>query len=140
MDGRLFESLSCWPNLGNTRPAIPITLATLDGRRVVENEAMPIDTGYTGAMLLSHETFSYFEKAELPETESHIYRTLTGSIPMRTARALLILPLGDEMEIFVDTPKYGSGKSLVGLRAVSGIDVLLRGQNSETCLLKERTQ
>jgi len=59
---------------------------------------------------------------------------------MRTARALLRLPLTDEMEILVDTPKYGVGKSLIGLRALGGIDLLLSGQRSETCFLKERSQ
>lgn len=139
MAGRLFESVRCWPNLGQVRPAIPVTLTTLDGKRVVDDEKMPLDTGFTGAMLLSRETFSYFEKAELPESESRIYRTLIGPVPMRTARALLILPLSDEVEILVDTPKYGLGKSLVGLRAVNRIELLLRGQNSETCLLKEKS-
>ncbi len=139
MAGRVFESLSCWPNLEKVRPAIPITLTTLDGRRVVENERRPVDTGFSGAMLLSRETYSYFEKGELPETESRVYRTLIGPVPMRTARALLTLPMGDEVEILVDTPKYGLGKSLVGLRALDRIELLLRGQNSETCILKERT-
>jgi hypothetical protein len=59
---------------------------------------------------------------------------------MRTARALLRLPLADEMEILVDTPKYGVGKSLIGLRALDGIELLLSGQRSETCFLKERGQ
>jgi predicted aspartyl protease len=101
---------------------------------------MPIDTGFTGAMLLSRETFTYLERAELPESESHIYRTLIGPIPMRTAHALLKLPLADEMEILVDTPKYGAGKSLIGLRLLRGIELLLDEQRSETCLLKERKQ
>jgi predicted aspartyl protease len=101
---------------------------------------MPIDTGFAGAMLLSREAFSYFERAELPESESRIYRTLIGPVPMRTARALLTLPLADEMEILVDTPKYGVGKSLIGLRALDRIEMLLSGQRSETCLLTERSQ
>lgn len=138
MAGRLFESLSCWPNLEQIRPVIPVTLTTLDGQRVVDNEKMYLDTGFAGAMMLSRETFSYFEKAELPESESRVYRTLIGPVPMRTARALLTLPLGEEVEILVDTPKYGPGKSLVGLRAVNRIELLLHGPNSETCLLKER--
>jgi predicted aspartyl protease len=101
---------------------------------------MPIDTGFAGAMLLSREAFSYFERAELPESESRIYRTLIGPVPMRTARALLKLPLADEMEILIDTPKYGAGKSLIGLQLLHGIELLLNGQRSETCLLKERNQ
>ena len=59
---------------------------------------------------------------------------------MRTARALLKLPLADMMEILVDTPKYGAGKSLIGMRALDGIELLLSGQRSETCFLKERNQ
>jgi predicted aspartyl protease len=101
---------------------------------------MPIDTGFTGAMLLSREAFSNFERAELPESESRIYRTLIGPVPMRTARALLKLPLADETEILVDTPKYGVGKSLIGLRLLRGIELLLNGQRLETCLLEERSQ
>jgi predicted aspartyl protease len=137
---RLFESLECWSNLDGNRPRLPVTLSTLDGQRVVHEQPMPIDTGFAGAMLLSREAFTYFEKAELPESESRIYRTLIGPVPMRTARALLELPLADEMEILVDTPKYGVGKSLIGLRLLRGIELLLSGQRSETCLLKERSQ
>jgi len=137
---RLFESLDCWSNLDGNRPTLPVTLSTLDGQRVVHEQPMPIDTGFTGAMLLSREAFSHFERAELPESESRIYRTLIGTVPMRTARALLKLPFADEMEILVDTPKYGVGRSLIGLRAVVGIELLLSGQRSETCLLKERSQ
>jgi len=138
--GRLFESLECWSNLDGNRPMLPVTLSTLDGQRVVHKQPMPIDTGFAGAMLLSREAFSYFERAELPESESRIYRTLIGPVPMRTARALLRLPLADEVEILVDTPKYGVGKSLIGLRALDRIELLLSRQRSETCFLKERTQ
>jgi len=137
---RLFESLERWSNLDGNRPTLPVTLSTLDGQRVVHEQLMPIDTGFAGAVLLSREAFSYFERAELPESESRIYRTLIGPVPMRTARALLRLPLADEMEILVDTPKYGVGKSLIGLRALDGIELLLSGQRSETCFLKERSQ
>jgi predicted aspartyl protease len=137
---RLFESLECWPNLDGNRPTLPVTLSTLDGQRVVNEQPMPIDTGLAGAMLLSREAFSNFERAELPESESRIYRTLIGPVPMRTARALLKLPYADEMEILVDTPKYGVGKSLIGLRLLHGIGLLLNGQRSETCLLEERSQ
>jgi len=136
----LFESLKCWPNLDGDRPTLPITLSTLDGQRVIHEQPMPIDTGFAGAMLLSREAFSYFERAELPESESRIYRTLIGPVPMRTAHALLKLPLADEIEILVDTPKYGVGKSLIGMRLLHGIELLLNGQRSETCLLKERSQ
>ena len=140
MARRLFESLECWSNLDGNRPMLPVTLSTLDGQRVVHKQPMPIDTGFAGAMLLSREAFSYFERAELPESESRIYRTLIGPVPMRTARALLRLPLADEVEILVDTPKYGVGKSLIGLRALDRIELLLSRQRSETCFLKERTQ
>ena len=140
MARRLFESLDCWSNLDGNRPTLPITLSTLDGQRVVHEQPMPIDTGFAGAMLLSREAFGYFERAELPDSESRIYRTLIGPVPMRTARALLKLPLADMMEILVDTPKYGVGRSLIGLRVLVGIELLLSGQRSETCLLKERSQ
>jgi predicted aspartyl protease len=135
MARRLFESLECWSNLDGNRPTLPVTLSTLDGKRVVDKQPMPIDTGFAGAMLLSREAFTYFERAELPESESRLYRTLIGPVPMRTARALLRLPLADEMEILVDTPKYGVGKSLIGLRVLDGIELLLSGQRSETCFV-----
>jgi len=138
--GRLFESLECWSNLNGNRPTFPVTLSTLDGQRVLHKQPMPIDTGFAGAMLLSREAFSYFERAELPESESRLYRTLIGPVPMRTARALLNLPHIDEIEILVDTPKYGTGKSLIGLRVLDRIELLLSGQRSETCLLKEKCQ
>lgn len=137
MARRFFESVKCWSNMEGNRPAIPVTLSTMDGKIVADGQQMPVDTGFAGAMLLSRETFSHFEKAELPESESPIYRTLIGPVPMRTARALVELPVGDEMEILVDTPKYGLGKSLIGLRLLNTIELLLSGQRSQTCLLKE---
>ena len=140
MVGRLFEPVKCWPNLEQNQPALPVTLTTLDGQRVLDHEKLPLDTGFAGAMLLSRETFSHFETAELPESESHVYRTLIGPVPMRTARALLTLPFGEKIEILVDTPLYGPGKSLVGLSAVGTIELLLRGTNSETCLVKEKSE
>ena len=140
MARRLFESLECWPNLDGNRPTLPVTLSTLDGQRVIHQQPMPIDTGFAGAMLLSREAFSYFERAEFPESESRIYRTLIGPVPMRTARALLRLPPADETEILVDTPKYGAGKSLIGLQALDRVELLLSRQRSETCILKERSK
>ena len=137
MVGRIFESLTYWPHIDHVQPTIPITLSTLDGRRVIHDEKLPVDTGFAGTMLLTRDTFSHFEKAELPESESHVYRTLIGPLPMRTARAVLTLPFHDEVEILVDTPRYGVGKSLVGLRALTKALLLLHGHNSETCLLRE---
>jgi predicted aspartyl protease len=99
---------------------------------------MPIDTGFGGALLLSQDAFSPFERAELPESESHVYRTLIGAVPMRTARAILKLPFTDEKEILLDTPKYGTGRTLIGLQALDRMELLLSGFGSETCLLKER--
>ncbi len=139
MARRLFESIECWPYLDD-RPAVPVTLSTLQGERVVSQQPTPVDTGFSGAMLLSRETFGYFERAELPESESHVYRTLVGGAPMRTARALLALPSGEEVEILVDTPKYGEGRSLVGLRVLNRIDLLLCGQRSESCIVMEKGQ
>jgi len=115
-------------------------LSTLDGRRVIHDEKLPVDTGFAGAMLLSRDTFSHFEKAELPESESRVYRTLIGPLPMRTARAILTLPFQDDVEILVDSPRYGVGKSLVGLRALTKTLLLLHGHDSETCLLREKIQ
>ena len=140
MVGRIFESLTSSPHTGHVQPTIPVTLSTLDGLQVILNEKLPVDTGFAGAMLLSRDTFSQFEKAELPESESRVYRTLIGPLPMRTARAILTLPFHDGAEIFVDTPRYGVGKSLVGLGALTKTLLLLHGHNSETCLLKEKIQ
>lgn len=118
---------------------MPVTLWTLDGGRVVDNRWVPIDTGFTGALLLTRETFVHFEKAELPDSESRVYQTLMGPVAMRTARALVKLPPGDEVEILVDTPKYGAGKSLIGLGVLRMFELLLSGQRSETCLMRERS-
>lgn len=140
MAGRIFESLTCYRHTDHLQPTLPVTLGTLDGRRVIHNEKLPVDTGFAGAILLSRDTFSHFEKAELPESESRVYRTLIGPLPMRTARAILTLPFQEDAEILVDTPRYGVGKSLVGLRALAKTLLLLHGHNSETCLLKEIIQ
>ena len=139
MARRIFESLACWPNLDGNRPSIPVTLSTLDGKLVVEKQPIPVDTGFTGTLLLHQETFAHFEKAELPDAESRIYRTLIGPIPMRTARARIRFPMGGEVETFVDTPKYGVGKTLIGLQALNRLELLLSGNSLETCLVRETT-
>jgi predicted aspartyl protease len=126
--------------MGDVQPTIQVTLTTLDGRLVVDGKLFPIDTGFAGTILLPRDIFDNFEKAELPESESRLYRTLVGPIPMRTARAILRLPFHDEAEILVDTPAYGVGKSLLGLRALTETELLLDGHNSQTCLLRERTE
>jgi hypothetical protein len=84
MAQRLFESLGCWSYLEGKRPGVPVTLSTLDGREVLSNELMPVDTGFDGTMLISRETFTHFERAELPESESRVYRTLVGPISRRS--------------------------------------------------------
>ena len=81
MASRVFESLTCWPNIEHIQPAIIVTLSTLEGRRVIHNEKLPVDTGFAGAMLLSRNTFSHFEKAELPESESHVYPNTNRATP-----------------------------------------------------------
>jgi len=134
---RFFEPLRCWSYLDGRRPAIPVTLSTLDGKRIIHEEQTPLDTGFAGAMLLSREMFGHFEKAELPESESRIYRTLIGPIPMLTARALLKFPVGDEFEILLDTPKYGMGTSLIGLQLLTRVELLLSGSKTEACILRE---
>ena len=136
--GRIFEPLECWKNSRENRPTIPITLYTIDGRTAIKREFMPVDTGFAGAMLLTRESFSYFETAELPESESRIYRTLLGPVPMRTARAIIRLPQDEEIEILVDSPVYGLGKSLVGLQVINKFELLLNGPKSETCVVSER--
>ena len=137
MARRLFESVGCWPNSDRNRPMLPVTLSTLTGQRILDKQEMTVDTGFAGAVLLTREVFAHFENAELAESESRIYRTLIGPIPMRTARALVRLPVGDEIETLVDTPKYGAGRSLIGLQVLRRIELLLSGSRSESCLLKE---
>ncbi len=138
MARRLFEPLECYPHVESKRPAIPVTLSTLSGQRVVDRRPMLVDTGFAGSILLEQEIFLRFERAELPESESRLYRPLTGTIPMRTARAILKLPITNEIETLVETPRYGVGKSLIGLQALNKLQLVLRGTNSESCILSEK--
>ncbi len=139
MARRLFESLECYPYVGGKRPAIPVTLSTLSGQMVVDRRPMLVDTGFAGSILLEQEIFARFERTELPESESRVYRTLTGTIPMRTARAIIKLPIANEIETLVETPRHGMGKSLLGLEALNTMELLFSGKNSESCILGERT-
>jgi len=138
MARRLYEPLSCWPYRNGRMPVLPLTVTSLEGNMVVREEPVPLDTGFHGSVLLSTEQFRGLERAELPESESRVYRTLIGTIPMRTARAIVELPNCDPIETLVDTPRYGRGMLLIGLQTVRTTHLLLSGPNLETCVVKPR--
>ena len=113
MVGRLYRTLNCTEYLEGKRhpaPALKLTLYNVIGEKILENLKVPIDTGYEGSIMLTTKLYQVFQIAELPRILWRNYRTLTGAITMRIARA--IIEIDDiKFECFVESPLFGKGKT-----------------------------
>ncbi len=135
--GRLYRASRCIEHLTTSRknpaPTLEITLYNMLGEKIVENMKIPIDTGYEGPIMLTSELYETFMKAELPRTLWRTYKTLSGTIVMRTARA--VVKIADmELETFVETPFFGSGKLLMGREIINKLTIIIDGKKQETCI------
>ncbi|MHA1607959.1 MAG: hypothetical protein ACTSWP_10590, partial [Candidatus Freyarchaeota archaeon] len=131
----IFRVVECWSYDGDM-PKIDVVLVSVDGRRVPEKGVLRlnIDTGFSGSILLTRRHYEMFMLGELPESAFRVYRTLTGEIVMRRARATLTLPkVGVELETFVETPRLGEGKLLAGREVINKIPMLLNGPEKTCC-------
>ncbi len=101
----------------------------------IEIEA-PIDTGYSGALLLPSRMYFDIVEFEYPVNMFPIYRTLRGDIVMRRGVALIKI-FDKEFEAYIETPLYGEGKLLIGRKLLKKLDIGLIGSKEEICLLEE---
>ena len=136
MVGRLYRVLSCTEYLEGKRrpvPALKLTLYNVIGERILEDQRVPIDTGYEGSIMLTSELYQAFQIAELPRTLWRSYRTLTGAITMRMARGIVEI---DDMkfECFVESPLFGKGKILVGRELLNRLTIIIDGRTKQSCM------
>lgn len=139
MVGRVYRASECSEHVAAKRypaPALTMTLYTITGDKVAENIKIPIDTGYEGPIMLTSELYRFFLKAELPRSLWRGYRTLSGTVVMRTARAVVKI-LDQELETFVEAPLFGEGKLLLGREILNEMTIVIDGKRKETCLSNE---
>jgi clan AA aspartic protease len=94
----------------------------------------PIDTGYAGYLLVPAGTYARLGTMELPREDFGLYSTMAGPITLR--RAEVKLHIGDkELDTFIETPMHWSGKTLLGRRILSQLDLAFLGGKQKCCHL-----
>jgi len=117
------------------RPTIEVTVEAPISRSRISFEA-PIDTGFSGYLLLSQEQYSRLSESELPSDHFLTYNTVMGRVQLRRSPVGLEVN-GKRLSSFVETPVAGLGKLLVGRRVLAGLRVALLGPETKSCLLEE---
>lgn len=92
-----------------------------------------VDTGFEGSVMLNTDDYSFFQVGELPQEYWRTYRTLTGIVVMRMARAIAEVN-GYKFETYVETPLYGQGKNIVGREFINRLTLILDGPGEMCCL------
>jgi hypothetical protein len=97
----------------------------------------PIDTGYSGGVMLPQQEYQFFMIGELPRRFWIEYTTLAGPLLMKTARAFVRTGDGNELEeTRVEAPQLGAGKLLAGRMILKKRGVLLDGPTHISCLME----
>ncbi len=52
--------------------------------------SLPINTGYSGSILVPSAVYEIFKVGELPPKYWRVYSTMTGKLPMKTAKGIRI--------------------------------------------------
>lgn len=116
------------------RPTLKATAEAPISRTRISFEA-PIDTGFSGYMLLPNELYVEMSESELLSDYFLTYDTVLGPVKLRRSPVLLEI-LGKRVPSFVETPVAGAGRILVGRRILAGLHIALLGPESKTCLLE----
>uniref|UniRef100_A0A7C1GB11 Clan AA aspartic protease n=1 Tax=Thermofilum adornatum TaxID=1365176 RepID=A0A7C1GB11_9CREN len=135
MVGRVYIPIECTrfvESFSGKVPALRVKFYNFLGEELGPLD-IPIDTGFSGSIMVETEEYDFFRVGELPRELWRTYRTLTGPLPMRTARAILEVG-GKKLEVFVESPYYGGGKRLVGREVLSQLVLVLDSINYETCI------
>lgn len=116
------------------RPTLKVTAETLITRTHISLEA-PIDTGFSGYLLLPQDQYLRLSESELLSDYFLTYETVLGPVKLRRSPVILET-YGNRLSSFVETPVAGAGKALLGRRILSGLQVALLGPKSKACLLE----
>jgi clan AA aspartic protease len=138
MVGRIYRTIDCTEHLESKRnpvPAIQISLYNIHGEKILNNVEAPVDAGYEGSIMLTSELYNNFLIAELPRRLWRDYRTLTGTVTMRVARAVVEIN-GVKFNTFIGSPLFWVGKLLVGREVLSKLAIVIDCSRKETCLVE----
>jgi hypothetical protein len=139
MAGRIFRTVDCYPyDTPVNQPRIKITLYNTAKEPWPHREVLaPIDTGFSGAVMLPEQEYQFFLVSEFPRRFWKDYRTMTGPLQMRTARALIRTGASSALdETVVESPVLGMGKLLVGRMTLSKCRLLLDGPARSSCFME----
>jgi predicted aspartyl protease len=137
MAGRLFGTVSCHSHDPITnQPRLKIRLSNFAEERWRDDTLAPIDTGFSGAVMLPKESYDFFVIGELPRRLWKEYRTMTGPLQMRVARAFVQTEEEHMVETVVETPLFGTGKLLLGRAVLNSLSLLLDGPARVSCQVK----
>ena len=139
MAGRIFRTVDCYPHdTPASQPRIKITLYNTAKEPWPHREILaPIDTGFSGSVMLPEQDYRFFAVSELPRRFWKEYRTMTGPLQMRTARALMRSDTSTSLEeTLVEAPVVGMGKLLVGRMILSKCRLLLDGPDQCSCFME----
>jgi len=129
----ILECYEYTPGLRLPRPVLRAKLYNLALEPLGEIN-LPIDTGFEGSIMVPRNVYDHFLIAELPRSLWRAYKTLTGIVEMRVARALLEVA-GRRLEVYVESPVYGGGRYLVGREVLNKLKILLDGPGKQVCVL-----
>jgi predicted aspartyl protease len=139
MAGRFFRALDCYPHddqSGQSRVKIVLYNAAKEEWPHTDVLA-PVDTGFSGAVMVPSEEYEFFLVGELPQRFWKTYRTMTGTIKMRVARGFIAAGETESVEqTFVESPALGAGKLLVGRMMLNKRALLLDGPGRVSCFVE----
>lgn len=142
MAGRLFRALDCYAHDDSTnQPRVRILLYNAAKEQWPYGDVLaPVDTGFSGAVMLPREHYEFFLLGELPQRFWKHYDTMTGTLRMRLARAFITTGKTKTPEqTFVESPLFGPGKLLLGRMMLSKRSLLLDGPGRASCFVEAQT-
>ena len=140
MARRLFGTVNCYPHDSVANQSrLRIRLFNVAKEQWPEDLLVPIDTGFSGAVMVPSGSYDFFMIGELPKKLWKDYRTMTGPLQMRVARAFVETEQVSA-ETLVETPLVGAGKLLVGRGILKDLAVLLDGPAKLSCMMKPQDE
>ncbi|HDM27042.1 MAG TPA: hypothetical protein ENG27_01850 [Candidatus Bathyarchaeota archaeon] len=136
--GRLYRASSCLKyreSLLSPAPVLRLKFYNVLGEEFPEEFEAPLDTGFEGSIMVTARDYEFFAVGELPRDYWRRYKTITGTIIMRVARAVVVAS-NKRIETYIEAPVFGIGKRLIGREFLKELVVILDGPDSSCCVGK----
>ena len=133
----LYRTRNCFSyahTLTPSRPTVELTAETPTKHTRISFQA-PIDTGFSGYVLLPFDEYSKLSETELLSDYFLTYNTVLGPVVLRRSPVILEI-FGKRLPSFIETPVAGAGTRLVGRRIMAGLRVAMMGPESQVCVLE----